>query len=354
MTEKPVDARELLAARSHVITSAQGARAGLSEKTIRNHLRGKRWQRVERGVYATFTGEPDRAVRMWAALLRAGPGAVFSHQTAAEIQGFLGQPCALIHVTVPADRHPARWSTISGVVVHRSGRLARTRHPTSSVPFTRVEDTVLDLIAESGNFGERFDWIACALRERRTTPQRLHEALRRRPKFPGRRDAEVALGYASEGIMSWLELQWVTGVERPHGLPAARRQIRVAQDSGNRYLDNLYARYRLCVELDGRAAHPESERRRDNARDRWNLAYEHIATLRFDSESLHDQRGKCRAAAELARIFRAHDPGAGAGAGTGADAVGHPCGDPDCGPAFAAIVTREPALHLGLPVERAA
>jgi very-short-patch-repair endonuclease len=273
---------------------------------------------------------------MWGALLRAGPGAVFSHQTAAELQGFLHRPSPAIHVTVPADRHPARWSTIPGVVIHRSSVLESTRHPVSSVPCTKVEDTVLDLVSVSESFDEKFDWISRALGERLTTPDRLFEALERRRKFPDRRAAMLALGYAREGIMSWLELQWVTGVERPHGLPTALRQVRVRQATGNRYLDNLYEEYRVCVELDGRAAHPEADRRRDNARDRWNLTYERVATMRFDTESLHGQQRKCVAAAEVAKVLREsihdHDRR------SNGTIVGHPCDDPLCQEAWARIM----------------
>lgn len=93
-----------------------------------------------------------------------------------------------------------------------------------------------------------------------------------------------------------------------------------------------------------------------------NLSREHIVTARFDTESLHDQRGKCRAAAEMARIFR--DRGAGAGRFAGgrtadgetaavepgageAAAVGHPCDDPLCGEEFARILAGEPRVSTG-------
>jgi hypothetical protein len=42
--------------------------------------------------------------------------------------------------------------------------------------------------------------------------------------------------------------------------------------SGNRYLDNPYEPFRLCVELDGNAAHPAEGRWRDTRRDNANLA----------------------------------------------------------------------------------
>lgn len=315
MTLQIVDVRELLSARNRVLSRAECLRQGIKSPAIQRKVRGERWQRLHRGVYALCSGEPDRLVQLWAALLRAGDGAVFSHHTAAEIHGFLGRPSPIIHITVPLGRHPARWSQIPGVVIHRSGLLELARHP-GSVPCTRVEDTVLDLIAVSGSFDAKFDWICRAVGKRLTTPGRLLESLGKRTRLPGRRDVELMLGYAAEGIMSWLELEWVTGVERPHGLPAARRQVRVRQGTGNRYIDNLYEDYRVCVELDGRAAHPESEQRRDNARDRWNLVHEKIVTMRFRVPDLSDQQHKCAAAADVVSVLNDR----------GGSPVGFPCG----------------------------
>jgi hypothetical protein len=40
---------------------------------------------------------------------------------------------------------------------------------------------------------------------------------------------------------------YVHGVERPHGLPVARRQARIRRGTGNRYLDNLYEEYLLTA-----------------------------------------------------------------------------------------------------------
>ena len=277
------------------------------------------WQRLGRGVYAAFTGDPARDGMLWAALLRAGPGAVFSHQTAAEFHGLLSQPSPVIHVTVPADRHPARWSKIPGVVIHRSASLWRTRHPQMSPPCTRVEDTVLDLMSSAASFDEAYNWICRAIGRRRTTADRIRRAMDARPRFRWRRDIELALADAGEGALSLLELRYVRGVERPHGLPTAKRQARISMRTGNRYLDNLYEEYLVCVELDGTAAHPADEQWRDKRRDRWNLIRGKTVTLRLGFLDLHDQRRRCEAAADVARLLSDRGP-----------AVGSRCRNPGC------------------------
>lgn len=312
MPTDPQQFRELLTEQANIITRAQGIASGLGAATVRSRVRRGRWQRLERGVYAAFTGDPARDGVLWAALLRVGPGAVFSHQTAAELHGLLNRPSPVIHVTVPADRHPARWSKIPGVVIHRSTSLWRTRHPVMSPPCTRVEDTVLDLIEAAASFDEAYDWICRAIGGRRTTADRIRRAMDARRRFRWRRDIELALGDASEGALSLLELRYIRGVECPHCLPVAKRQARVRQGTGNKYLDNLYEDYLVCVELDGTAAHPQDEQWRDKRRDRWNLVREKTVTLRLGFLDLRDQRSRCEAAADVASVLSDRGPAVGA------------------------------------------
>jgi hypothetical protein len=301
-----------------VLALAQAAQVGLGVETIRNQVRAGRWRTLHRGVYAAFTGVPTRRAELWAALLRAGPDAVLSHQTAAELYGLLDGQSRLIHLTVPHDSNPRRHGSIPGLVIHRSRSLAQTRHPVLSPPRTRVEETVLDLIECARDFDEAYDWICRAIGRRRTTAERLRAAMGARPRFRWRQDIALALGYAKGGALSLLEFRYVRGVERLHGLPTAKRQSRVRQATGNRYLDNLYEAYRACVEIDGTAAHPEDEQWRDKNRDRWNSVHAKIETIRIGVPGLRNQQTQCETAADVATWLSGRGP-----------AVGAPCG-PNC------------------------
>lgn len=291
--ELPAPVRQLLASQSHVIARRQAIDLGLHVQAIRNRARYGDWQHLLTGVYADFTGIPTREAQIWAALLRAGRGAVVSHWTAAERHGLVDRPSATVHLTVPADRHPARWAAISGVAIHRSRFLGQAVHPAMSPPCTRVEHTVLDLIEASAAFEEAYDWICRAVGRRRTTPSRLREATAARPRMRWRQDLELALGDAA-GVLSVLERRYVRGVERPHRLPTAIRQARVWQGTGNRYLDNLYGQYRACVEIDGAAAHPMDEQWRDKDRDRWNAVHQKIDTIRIGLLGLRNPKRSAR------------------------------------------------------------
>ena len=304
---------------SGVVACWQAKRLGLSAEAFRNRLRRGDWQRLHHGVYATFTGKPDREAQLWGALLRAGPDAVLSHHTAAERHGLLSRPSTAIHVAVPSGHNPARGMKISGLVVHRSDSALDRRHPAMTPPCTRVEDTVLDLIKMARTADEAYDWVCKALGQRRTTAERIRAALDTRDRFPMRSEVQAALDDAGEGMLSWLERRYVRGVERPHGLPAARRQARVRHGTGNRYLDNLYEAYRLCVELDGAAAHPAEKRWHDNRRDRANLAVSQTVTIRVGFLDLVDQAHACTTAAEIAKVLSDRGP-----------AIGRSCGALAC------------------------
>jgi very-short-patch-repair endonuclease len=299
-TEPSPQARELLAAQGKAIARRQGAAAGMGPRVMRGRVDSGRWQRLQRGVYAAFSGDPARETMLWAALLRAGPGAVLSHQTAAERHGLIDEPSSLITITVPASKRPAR-AKISGLVIHRSDAILRARHPAMLPPCTRVEDTVLDLIEIAPTFDDAYAWICRAVGRRRTTTDRIRLAMDARKKMRWRREITVALGDADGGALSVLEYRYIHRVERPHKLPVARRQARIRQRTGNMYLDNLYEKYGVCVELDGTAAHPADEQWLDKRRDNAN-AVSGLVTLRFGLLDLGDRR--CETASAVATLLR--------------------------------------------------
>ena len=309
---------ELLDHQAGVISRAQALGCGMSEFAIRVRLRNGRWQRLTAGVYATFSGEPSRLAVIWAGLLAAGPGATVSHQTAAELYHLGQRQVRAIHVTVPGERRVRRGggalsgagiTGISGrargseeppLIVHRSGRIAAARHPVLLPSRTRIEETVVDLTQCAATFDEAFGWLSQACGSRLCTASMICGALELRKKVRYRAELRAALSDVAGGVNSPLEYRYVHGVERPHGLPAARRQVPVTLGRQRRYLDNLYQEYLLGVELDGRAAHPVAERWRDIRRDN-SLAGLGLLTLRYRWSDVTSRR--CLVAAQVAEIL---------------------------------------------------
>src|SRR6202050_1991661 len=109
----------LLSSQCGVIASWQAGGAGISGHHMLDLERSGRWRRLHFGVYAAFTGQPPRPAVLWAAVLRAGPRAILSHETAAELDGLSDKPSKVIHVTVRSEQHR---QPVAGVVIHRSSR----------------------------------------------------------------------------------------------------------------------------------------------------------------------------------------------------------------------------------------
>ena len=296
--ELPAACHEVLAVQCGVISRWQALHLGTSEAVIGGRLRLGAWQQLHAGVYATFTGEPSRLALLWAAVLRSGPGAALSHQSAAELFQLTGTPSSPVHVTVPAGR---RVRGVAGVRVHRSQRIAVARHPSLLPPRTRVEETVVDLTQAARTFDEAFHWLSLACGRRHTTAERLRVAVAGRKKVRHRVALLQALAAIADGAHSNLEYRYVHDVERPHRLPTPLRQARINIGRGHRCLDNLYRDFGVAVELDGQAAHAIQDRWRDVHRDNA-VAGLGIITLRYSWADVTERA--CDVAAEIAIVLQ--------------------------------------------------
>ncbi len=99
------DCARLLAFQHEVIARWQAPAVGLSPATIDALLRRGRWRPLYWGIYAAYTGDPPRESLLWAGVLRAGPGAVLSHHTAAgELE--VGEGDAGVGQAVRVDHSP--------------------------------------------------------------------------------------------------------------------------------------------------------------------------------------------------------------------------------------------------------
>jgi len=273
----PAPLGELAELQRGVLCRGQLLSGGLSDHAIGRRVGRGRWQRLHTGVYAVFSGNVDRQAALWAVVLRAGPGALLSHQTAAEVDQLTEKPSPPIHVTVPACR---RVSRIPGTVVHLRQDVERVRHPSRLPPRTRLEDTVLDLTDGCADAADAIGWVTRALGRRLTTQDRLKRAASQRLQLRWRTRIDAVLTPEMAGIHSALEYRYLRDVERPHRLPASTRQARVVLADRSAYRDVLYDGYGLTVELDGEAAHPGDTRWLDIGRDNAAAADE-LATLRY-------------------------------------------------------------------------
>jgi predicted transcriptional regulator of viral defense system len=293
----PFQISELAHWQAGAISRQQLLDAGLSSQMIKKRVMRGRWQQLYRGVYAVFSGPPPRDTWLWAAVLRAGPGAVLSYQTAAELHGLIDSPAETIYVTVPSTRR----ITTPGITVRISARVREARQPSREPPRTSVEETVLDLTQLARAFDEVCGWITRACCRRLTTEERLRAAMSSRKKMRWRPALDDILAAAGDGIHSVLEYRYLRDVERAHGLPRSRHQVRVIIDGKPAYRDAYYEEYQVAIELDGRMAHPDEDRWRDNQRD-IKAGVRGIVTFRYGWRDVYGH--PCQTAVTQARILR--------------------------------------------------
>ncbi|HEY7265457.1 MAG TPA: type IV toxin-antitoxin system AbiEi family antitoxin domain-containing protein [Trebonia sp.] len=260
-----------------VLTREQALGAGLSRRLIEGRMESGRWQRLHRGVFATFSGPVPRGSLLWGAVLRAGENSALSHATAAELWKLADQPSAAIHVSVPKQSGSL---DIPGLMLHYSSRLPGARHPARLPPQTTLEETVLDLADQSRTAEDAVAWAIKACQRRLSTPDRITAALADRNRARWRRDLTDAVTEVRTGVHSPLELRYLRDVERKHGLPRADRQAVTMRGGARQYADIRYAQYGVVVELDGIMAHPAESRKYDSRRDNANTL-DGFQTLRY-------------------------------------------------------------------------
>ncbi|WP_134322071.1 type IV toxin-antitoxin system AbiEi family antitoxin domain-containing protein [Cumulibacter soli] len=252
-TTLPANLVRLAEHRQGVLTRAELIGAGLGSNVIARMVRD--WQVLARGVYVV-PGDHDRWLqRVFAGIALGGAGAAVSGRTAVALWG-LGERPSVIEV-LSSKRRPAsapwlRW---------RRDDLDLRRVVSLEPARVCLEDAVVDAAAD-GSRSDALALVSLALQERRTTPQRLYDALHRRARVRHRALLLSAIGDSAAGAHSAFEHLYLATVERAHGLPPMQRQYTVPASQHD--ADGAYERYGLLIELDGVRYH---DRAADEALD---------------------------------------------------------------------------------------
>ena len=228
-------------------------------------LRKRLWAPVFEGVYVNHTGELNWIQQAWAAVLFSWPAAL-SHQSALRAADGPGRRSAVespIHVVVDRPRHLV---VPTGVQLHRREGFASDVLWNLGPPRVRYEHAALDVAVGAPSDFATIAVLAQAVSSRRTTAARLLTTLAGRQRIARRDLVEGVLRDVAGGTCSVLEHGYLNLVERPHGLPRARRQQVGVGRVGRIYRDASYEEFH--VELDGRLFHDSAEARdRDFDRD---------------------------------------------------------------------------------------
>lgn len=104
------------------------------------------------------------------------------------------------------------------------------------------------------------------------------------------------------GAHSPLELRWDRDVERAHGLPVSKKQVRFKKKDGTTgFRDRVFEEWWLVIELDGSTAHPPEAAGADKARDRQAAAGDGSLTMRYGWREVRYEA--CDTTVEVVRVL---------------------------------------------------
>ncbi|MCF6376394.1 hypothetical protein L2K70_02140 [Nocardioides KLBMP 9356] len=299
---------ELLAAQDGVVSRAQALRAGLEPHDVRRLVRRRDLTPMHPGVLVDHTGDPTWVQRAWGAVLAcATPGAISGSDLAAALAGASAMRAAdgpgraeanaaPIVVAIPRER---RVVAPTGVRVVRTYGLDERVRWNLGPPRMAYDHAALDVAMEARSDFDAIGAVSRAVQSRHTTALRMMATLAERKRARRREFLEDVLRDVATGTCSVLEHGFLTLVERPHGLPAAERQLRVGTASGIVYRDASYGE--RLVELDGRLWHDTAlQRDKDFERD-LDAAVAGMGTVRLTWGQVFDR--PCSTAAKLSRLL---------------------------------------------------
>lgn len=291
--------RDLLAEQAGVVSRRQLTRLELKPSEVRRLIRRRDLTPIRRGVFVDHTGEPSWTQQAWAAVLSVAPAALWGPSA---LQAYGGVPSArdgeVVHVAIG---HHRRVAPPPGVVIHRELGLDEQVRWNLGPPRQCPEEAVLDAAAMPRlRVVDRVAVLTDVVGARRlTTAQRVLAALKRRARYPHRAWWEDLLADLAVGTCSVLEHGYLVRVERPHGLPAGRRQERAVLSDRAIYRDVDYGS--LVVELDGRTHHSGARARdRDLERD-LDTALTGVPTVRLGYGQVFDR--PCEVAGKVAALL---------------------------------------------------
>lgn len=232
-----------------VSSRAELATRGVDARTVRGHLRARRWQLLGHAI-VLHNGPISRSEREDCALVSCGPRAVLTSLTATARWGMTGWNRDAIYVLAPAG---TREPYFPGLVMYRTVDWDAA----DIVPARRLHRPAGALILGTQampTVRAACGLLAAGVQQRLVRPEQLHAALARLPKLRHQHVLRLALSDIEQGAHALSEIDFV-GLCRRHGLPAPIHQsVRTDPSGRRRYLDVRFRRSDgsiLVVEVDG-------------------------------------------------------------------------------------------------------
>lgn len=274
-----------------VITRAQLLAAGVSSVGIQRAVDRGVLGRSQPGIFLAAGSPATHLQRLTAAFL-SSPGAVVSHESAAQLHRFPLLRRDLVVLSVPAGRHnDVRLADR----IHRSSDLDRDRHvEIGCLSVTSPPRVLIDIAVHIGR-GRLERLLDDVLASGRVDPRDLVAVFNRlaRRGRPGSGRLRPLLEVRLDGHVlpaSTLEAAYLRLV-RTHGLPEPQRQHLPpwAVHDGIGRVDFAYPVHRLLVEVDGRRWHSRDAAFDDDRRRDQEAVMAGWRVLRFTWRQVNDQ-----------------------------------------------------------------
>lgn len=254
-----------LAGRQHgVVARRQLLDLGIRRSAIESRLARGQLHQIHQGAYAVGHRCLTRHGRWMAATLSAGPNAVLSHRSAAQLWQLLPFSPIAVELT-----RPTRFRSRRGICAHCSPLPADEVAVVEGIPATSVPRTLLDLAAISPGWQLEKAFNEVEVRGL-TDKLSIPDLLRRYPRRQGTAALRALMqddGRPRGRRRSDLEDRFVALLTETD-LPRPRLNAHLFVRGRFFELDCLWTEQRVIVELDGGAAHRtrrafEEDRERD-------------------------------------------------------------------------------------------
>ncbi len=262
------------------------ARTFMSEQGIRTRLETGAWVRVLPSVYRVVGAPVAWRQTLEALLLWAGNGAVLSHRTAAALHGFKSFTEGPLELTCSS-----RVRAPEGVILHHVSAVpACDRTEVDDFTVTNATRTLVDLAATTDEFTLRAA-LDQALREKKTTLDKLESAVKRSKHRPGVINVRELLRKfngddgPTESELERLCLELIELAE----LPKPRLQWALVAGKKRRRLDLFFDKFGVVVEADGYAFHSGIEAFEDDRERNNGLIVMNLRVLRWTWRALHER-----------------------------------------------------------------
>ncbi len=238
---------ELARDQGGVVSRLQAYGVGITRGQLRAQVRARRWKRIGSQSLALTTGETDRVGMLWAAVFEAGPRAHLDGASALLASGLEHFRVDRIRVSVPRG---ARVRRGKGLDIRQTRRWCADDVTGSGVPRTRPPVAAVRAALWAASDKQAALLLTMSVQQGLTTAEALGvEALRIRRDRRRSLIQAVILDLIG-GVRSFGELEFSLECRR-RGLPEPSRQVVRRGRNGRYYLDVVWERWGVVVEIDG-------------------------------------------------------------------------------------------------------